>query len=587
MKRCPDCNRVETDDTLAFCRADGTPLVRESGAVGEDAGTLKLGTTPVAGDTETRIMPQVETAPTNEQNLGGLTAPTTVLDGRRAPGSTQELSKPHGRRRAVIAVAALVFTFAAALTYLYVLRGKGTASKNSIAVLPFQNASGDSDVEYLSDGITESLINSLSQLPNVRVLARGTMFSFKGKELNPQEVGKQLGVEAVLTGRVVQRGDSLTVQTDLVDVADGSQVWGERYIRKASDVLTVQEEIAREIVGKLRLRLSGERQEQVTRRGTENAEAYKLYLRGRYFWNRRTVEDFKRAMPFFQRAVELDPGFALAYAGLSDSYNLLAQYNGASYADTMPQAKAAALKALALDENLAEAHGSLGQYLVEYEHDWAGGEREYERAVELNPNYASAHLWHAELLNYLGRFEEARAQAQRAVELDPLSPIANSMPARISLFARRHDEAIATFRKNIDLNPDWYGDYEYLFHAYAARGMYSEAADAYAKYMTNARAAPPEEIRTTRESFAGSGWQGFLRHRVRYLEGESKREYINPRILAELYAYLGERDKAFAYLEEAYRTRVSLPELKHNPCYDKLRPDPRYAELIRRVGLPQ
>lgn len=345
MKRCPQCNRVEADDTLTFCRADGIPLVRESGAVSEGVGTLRFDSAPAIGETETRIPPG--------KALNRPTAPTTVLEARPASVNTRELSRLKSRRGVMVAAAVIIAAALAAFAYVYLSRGRSAAPKNSIAVFPFQNASGDPNMEYLSDGISESLVNSLSQLPNVRVLARSTMIRFKGQDADPQQVGKQLSVDTVLTGRVVQIGDSLNVQADLVNVADGSQVRGERYKRKASDILTVQEDITREIVGRLRPRLSGEQQERVTRRGTENAEAYKVYLQGRYFWNRRTVEDFKKAIPYFQKAIELDQGFALAYSGLSDSYNLLSQYGGARPADTMPQAKAAALKALALDESLA------------------------------------------------------------------------------------------------------------------------------------------------------------------------------------------------------------------------------------------
>ncbi|MGI9165295.1 MAG: hypothetical protein ACR2G5_02730, partial [Pyrinomonadaceae bacterium] len=252
MKRCPKCD-LEHNDTLNYCRADGTLLVSDRGAVSEGAGTLRFGSAPVASEPETRILSQA--GATTEEALSGTTAPTTVLDGQRAAGGTQELSKPKSRKKVVIAVAAIIVV--AAASYFYLSRGKSAAAKNSIAVLPFVNASSDLDVEYLSDGITESLINSLSQLPNVRVLARSTMFTYKGKDADPRTVGRELGVDAVLAGRVVQRGDSLTIQTDLVSVADGSQMWGERYSRKLTDVLAVQDDIVRDVSSKLRARLSG------------------------------------------------------------------------------------------------------------------------------------------------------------------------------------------------------------------------------------------------------------------------------------------------------------------------------------------
>ena len=456
---------------------------------------------------------------------------------------------------------------------------------SSIAVLPFENASGNSEMEYFSDGITESLINSLSQLPNTKVIARSSVFRYKGKELDLPHIAQELSVQAILNGRVVQRGETLLVSVDLIDVQNNTQLWGQQFTRKSADILALQEEIARQVTDSLRVRLTGVQDERIRKRYTYNEEAYKLYLQGRYYWNRRTIDDFKTAIPYFQKAIEIDPTFALAYSGLSDSYGLLASYGGA--ADTMPLAKAAALKALALDDNLAEAHGSLGQYLIENEDDFAGAEREYRRAIELNPNYASAYQWYAELLYLSGRFEEAQKQAQRAVELDPLSRIINSVFARVFLFARRYDEAITIFRKNIELNPDWYGDYEYLFYAYAAKSMYPEAVDAHIKFMTFARIAPPSEIKATQESFDKSGWQGFLQHRVKYLEGESERKDPTGGRLAEFYAFLGEKDKAFALLERAYKMKRSSLELKHLSSFDNLRTDPRFNDLTRRLGFPQ
>ncbi|MBA2527039.1 MAG: hypothetical protein H0V18_14850 [Pyrinomonadaceae bacterium] len=586
MKRCPQCRRIEVDDALAFCRADGSPLARESGAVGEVAGTLRLGPTAAAGDTETRILPQ-ETSAAGEFPSGA-TASTTVPAGRRASGSTQDLSKPKTRRVTIIAGAALLAVTLAAYGY-YRLAPHGGTMVSSVAVLPFQNASGDPNAEYLSDGLAESLINSLSQLQQLKVIARPSAFRYKGKDLDLAQVARELNVQAVINGRVVQRGDVLSISVELIDARNNAQLWGKQFTRKSSDIFALQEDITRQVTDSLRVRLMGEQRERLTKRYTDNEEAYKLYLQGRYFWNRRSVEDFKTAIPFFQKAIELDSDFALAYSGLSDSYNLLGQYQGgAPPKEVMPLAKGAALKALSLDEHLAEAHGSLGQYLIEYEYDWAGAEREFKRAIELNPNYASAYQWHAEQLMWEGRFEEAQKQARRAVELDPLSRIINSELARVALFARRYDEAIMIFKKNIELSPNWHGDYNYLWYAYAAKGMYAEAVDAYIKLMTFAKLAPPSEIQATQESFATSGWQGFLRHRVRYLEESSRREYVSPTEPAELYAYLGEKDQAFASLEKAYEIRVGdLKELKHKSSFDNLRDDPRFSNILRRVGLAQ
>ena len=506
------------------------------------------------------------------------------------PGSRAEQIVREIKQRKTIVSTTLSILLVAALGLVYWFAANRSTSIyarqiSSIAVLPFENASGDSEMEYFSDGITESLINSLSQLPNTKVIARSSVFRYKGKILDLPLIAKELSVEAILNGRVVHRGEALSVSIDLMDAQNNTHLWGRQFTRKSGDIFALQDEIARQVTDSLRLRLTGVQEERITKRYTYNEEAYKLYLQGRYYWNRRTIDDFRTAIPYFQKAIEIDPNFALAYSGLSDSYGLLASYGGGP--DTMPLAKAAASRALELDDNLAEAHGSLGQNLIEYEYDFAAAEREYKRAIELNPNYASAYQWYAELLYLSGRFEEAQKQAQRAVELDPLSRIINSVFARVFLFARRYDEAITTFRKNIELNPDWYGDYEYLFYAYAAKGMYPEAVDAYVKFMTLGRTAPPSEIKSTQESFAKSGWQGFLQHRVRYLEGESERKHAPHGRLAEFYAYLGEKDKAFALLENAYKMKRSSLELKHLTSFDNLRTDPRFNDLTRRLGFPQ
>ena len=283
MKRCPKCNRAESDDSLAFCRADGTRLLSDSGFVSESAGTLKLGSAPVTGEAGTRILPQQ--GATTDEALSRDTAPTTMLDRQRLGGGTQQLGEPKSRRVVVI-LAALIAVALTASAYLYLSRGKGAAAKNSIAVLPFVNASGDPNMEYLSDGISENIINSLSQLSNVRVVARTTMFSFKGKDADPRAVGRQMGVDAVLTGRVVQRGDTLSIQADLLNVSDGSQTWGEQYNRKLTDLVALQGEIARDVSNKLRLKLSGADEQKLTKTYTANPEAHQLYLKGLFYRNK-------------------------------------------------------------------------------------------------------------------------------------------------------------------------------------------------------------------------------------------------------------------------------------------------------------
>ena len=571
MKRCPKCRHVETDDTLAFCRADGTPLVRESGEVNEAAGTLKFNSQPPTGETPTHIV--------TGESVGSPTATTTVLSPQPATVWTQGLSKPKSHRSIIIVAVVLTAFVLAVSSYLYFSRAKNSVAKNSIAVLPFENASNDPDMEYLSDGISESIINSLSQLPNVRVLARSTMFTFKGKELNPQEVGRQLGVETVLTGRVVQRGESLTVQTDLVNVADGSQLWGERYNRTLTDVLAVQEEIVRDVSQKLQARLLGVGERKAY---TANHEAYQLYLKGRFFWNKRTAKDIEKAIQHFQQAIAIDPSYALAYTGLADSYALTPFYGGAQPRESMPKAREAARKALSLDDGLAEAHAALALILDDYDYDFAGAEREYRRALELNPNYVTARLWRSELLIHLGRHDEALAEIRRALELDPLSLIVNKVYGDCLYFARRYDEAAVQLNKTLELDSSFAVPHRVLGYIHEMKGDYASAVEEFAKFHElNGR---PDVAAAVRKSFAEGGWQGYLRTMI----GEHRPANLPSYMAARFHAALGEKEKAFSELNKAYEKReFFLVFLKVDPSLDPLRSDPRFAELMRKVGLPQ
>jgi TolB-like protein len=570
MKRCPKCNRAEPDDSLAFCRADGTRLVSDGSFVSEGAGTLRFDSAPVTGETETRILPTGE-------GLSRPTAPTTLLDGRQPSGDTQGLSKPKSRRGILIALAAVLAVALAATAYFYFSRDKSAAAKNSIAVLPFQNASGDPDMEYLSDGISESLINSLTQLSGVRVLARSTMFRFKGQDADPLAVGKQLGVDTVLTGKVVQVGDSLSVQADLVNVSDGSQLWGERYDRRPSDLVALQREIARDVSNRLRVKLSGADERKLAKSYTENPEAYQLYLKGRFHWNRRTNKDRQRAIEYYNQAIAVDPDYALAYAGLAETFPfpLMGTFN-----DRNPRFREAALKAISLDENLPEARNALGRILAVYDWDFAGAEREFRRAIELNPNYADAHYMLGQFLSILGRREESAAAYRRALEIEPVSLVFNSNYGTSLMYARRYDEAVAQLKRTLELDENFMGSHFQLALAYQAQGRYTESIEARAK------AAElndnHQEAALAREGFASRGWEGYLRAMTGYREASNLTFYF----AATCHAGLGEKEKAFEALKKSYENReVPLILLKVDPRLDPLRSDPRFADLIRKVGL--
>jgi len=493
------------------------------------------------------------------------------------------------RRRLVsisLAVATLM-VFVAGLYYLFSLtttKGPAAASMKvvpfSLAVLPFVNESGNSEVEYLSDGMTESLINSLSQLANLSVKARSTVFRYKGKNLEPQQVGSELKVQAVLNGWVVQRGEQLALGLELVDVRTGNQIWGEQYNRKLSDIVTLQSEIARDASNKLRLKLSGADEQKVTRSYTANPEAYQLYLRGRFHWDKRTLPSMQKAVEYLEQAVAADPGYALAYAGLADAYAALPLYNRqVPPREMMPKAKEAAQKALLLDDNLAEAHGALGFRLYAYDYDFARAELELKRALELNPKYVTAHLCYGVYLIDLGRFDQGFGEFQRSLELDPLS-LANNLNYGMYLFlARRYDEAITQLKKTIELDANFPAPHLGLAYAYWSKGMYAEGVEEWIRRYE--LLGNPQLAALARESFANGGMQELRRAMVGKLAPYDA--YGEARNLAQM----GEKDRAFAELNKAYENREFIVSLKVDPFLDPLRDDPRFRELLARIGFPQ
>jgi serine/threonine protein kinase/Flp pilus assembly protein TadD len=462
---------------------------------------------------------------------------------------------------------------------------RGSKAKVSLAVLPLTNASSDPNLDYLSDGITENIINNLSQLPKLRVMARSTVFRYKGREVDPQTVGRGLAVDAVLTGRVLQLGKQLIIGAELVDVADGSQLWGEHYNRKLSDILAMQEEIAKEISENLRLRLTGEEKKRLSKRHTENTEAYQAYLKGRYYWNKRTAEGFKKSIEHFQQAIEKDPSYALAYAGLADAHNLLGVYNYVATREAFPRAKAAATRALDLDATLAEAHTSLIFAGLYYDWDWLAAEREYKRAIELNPNYATAHQWYALSLPPRGRLEEAIVEMKRAQELDPLSLSINATLGWTYYFARQYDRAIEVCRKTLEMDKDFLWALWSLGMAYQQTGMFEEAIAEFQK--ARIHKDNPHPMAGLGHAYALAGKRSEAFAILDEMKEQSKRTYVPSYYLAAIHLALGQREEAFEWLENAYQERYCfLVYLKAEPMFDRLHSDPRFADLIRRVGLP-
>lgn len=452
----------------------------------------------------------------------------------------------------------------------------------SVAVLSFLNESGDPNADYLSDGISESLINSLSQLPQLKVIARSSSFMYKGKEVDPQQVASALGVQGIVMGRIVQRGDNLQISVELVNARDKTQMWGEQYNRKATDLLTVQWEISREISERLRLRLTAGEQTQFARRETANPQAYELLLKGRFSWNKGGTENQKKAIEYYQQAIAADPAYALAYAESSLSYYYLFAASVLDPKEFRPKAEAAARKALELDDSLAEAHLALS--LIDlFAWNWAAAERECKRAIELSPNLARAHIIYSFYLTFMGRHEQAIAEAKRAKELDPISPNTNSNVGFQLLLARQNDQAIEAAKKTLELDQNYPAAHALIGYAYAAKGQYPEAIAAYQKAIRLGDDSRDTQIYLG-AAYAKAGERAKAQAIVRKLE--TGKEYVSPGSLADLYVALGERDQAFAVLERAYAAHdAQLQFLGVNPNLDRLRSDPRFPDLLRRVGL--
>jgi TolB-like protein/DNA-binding winged helix-turn-helix (wHTH) protein/tetratricopeptide (TPR) repeat protein len=484
-----------------------------------------------------------------------------------------------------IAAVALLASLASA-SWFYIRAGRRGETIDSLVVLPFVNANADPNTEYLSDGITESLINSLSQLPNLKVMSRDSAFRYKGKETDAQTVGRELGVRAIFKGRVTQRGDTLNISAELIDARDSRHIWGQQYDRKLAEMVALREEIPREMASALRVRLTGAEERRLTKSYTANPEAYQDYLKGRYWLNKSTEEGFNKGIEYLQQAIARDPTYALAYSGLADCYSSLADFGLVPAKEGYLRAKDAALKAVELDDTLAEAHGSLALIKSSYDWDWSGADKEIRRAIELNPSYADAHRLHAEVLWQTGRLNEAIAESKGNLELDPIS-LGNNVDLGVEYFlARQYDQAIAQERKVLELDPNYIDAYYFRGMAYVKKSMYKEGMAEFEKGV----AISPVDT----EALTGLGY-GYAvtgrtveAHRILdKLNQLSKHEYISPVWRAKIYAGLEEKDKAFEWLEKAFEDRsiVSVGYIKTNPMFDPLRSDPRFADLLRRTNL--
>jgi serine/threonine-protein kinase len=561
-------NRDERYQTIKDLLLDLKTLRQELAFAGKLARSMAAkAKSATITEAQTKTRPAIESA----------TRPTI---GERGRTSAIKISN----RGRLIAVALLIVSLGVG-TYIYFTGGSENSGViNSVAVLPFANTSNDPNAEYLSDGISEALINSLTELQQLKVIARTTAFRYKGREVDPQVVGRELNVRAVLMGRVRQMGDMLNIQVDLVDATTGAQLWGAEYERKVSDVLAIKQTIAREVTEKLRLRLSGEEQQRLVKRDTTNAEAYQFYLRGRYFWNKRTADSLKKAMEEFEQAIDRDPNYALGYVGLADCYALLEEYAGLPSSEVLPKARAAVDRALQLDDSLAEATTS-SAFIYQKQWRWAKAEEEHKRAISLNPNYPTAHHWFAIYFDTKRQFDDALKEIKRAQELDPLSPVISNNVAFVYLLKNELDLAIEQSKRIIELDPNYPDVHDGLGFAYLKQRRYQEAIAEFQKTVELSGSASRYQG-DLGYCYAVTGRRAEAQAILKTLEEKYARREANGQSLAGVYASLGDKDRAFAWLEKDYQQRSGyLPNITWRFAFEDLRSDPRYADLVRRMGL--
>jgi serine/threonine protein kinase/tetratricopeptide (TPR) repeat protein len=535
----------------------------------------------------------------------GSTHPSVVQPSSTASGFSHAVASPSSSAVKVAGAAAVgrakpwkivvpvvgVLLIAAVGTWYWRSRAS-TVQIESIAVIPFASAGGNADTDLLSDGLTESLISSLAHVPQLKVKSRNSVFRYKGKEVDVQRLGKELTVDALLTGRVVQRGDAIQVSAELTNVQDNTEIWGEQYERKASDIIALQQQIAGDIANKLRAKLSGAEKQQVTRQGTQNAEAYQLYVKGRYYWNKRTPADVNTAISYFNQAIDKDPSYAVAYSGLADAYEILSYYGVDDPNDVVPKAKAAANKALELEPTLARPHAVLGLAKMTYDWDFSGGEAEFRKAFELDPSDASAHQWLAQVLGYIGgRPQEAIDEVNRARQLDPLAPIIASALGDVYLRNRQFDKAIEAEKKTLADNPSFGVAHWELANAYWGEHKYEQAVQEFQSYgQSTGNQSFAEYAAALDAGYHAGGWPAAERKAIEALHAQrkAKTDYLAAYEIAQFHADLGDKDQAFEWLDTAYQEHnIWVIGIPTDSRMDSLRSDPRYAELVRKIGLPQ
>ena len=565
MKRCPQCTRVETDEALKFCRVDGATLVSESGSLSSDAGTAKLGSAAASSEIETSVLPH-----RTDAEIDRPTAPTTVLPAAATPSPASELTRPK-RRGVVFGLIALAILGVVIGGYFYLTR-KTPAAIQSIAVMPFINDSGNTDGEYLSDGMTETLIKSLSLLPDLAVKSRSTVFTYKGRQITPKNIGNELNVQSVLIGHLIGgRGDQLHLTLELVDTRTENVIWTDDYDRRPSELIALQNLIAHDVSTKLRPRLSGADQQKLTKNYTNDPDAYRLYLQGRFYLNKRVGKLYDQAEGYFRQAIEKDPNFALGYAAL-------AEFIGER---DRPKAKEYIMRALALDNQLSDAHSTLGYQLM-LDYDFAASEREFKRAIELDPNNARAYQGNGWRLMMVGKYDESLASFDRAIEIEPtLADIRNNRAACLVAVGKL-DEAIAYIKETIKMDPTFAWTHSHISFLYRMKGDHAASVDERAR--ADELLDMPEAAKKLRDSFANGGWTAYLRELVSQDWGSLGSSQTRR---ASLLAELGEQEKAIAFLNDgATRGDSWLFSMKYDPAFDSLRGDPRFQVVLKKFDPP-
>jgi serine/threonine protein kinase/tetratricopeptide (TPR) repeat protein len=528
----------------------------------------------------TRTFPDVDHA----DSTGGRTRFTDKTVATPRPNSLSTLSRNPVVKLVALAVFLGLIALAVAKFYF------SAKPVDSVAILPFtfstaDNSPSDPEADYLSEGLTESIINNLSQSSSLKVIARSSVFRFKGKQIDPQEVGRELGVRTVFVGRITRHGDNITIKADLSDVLDNRQIWGEQYERKSSDLLGLQREIARDIINNLRLKFGQDEEKRLNKSYTDNGEAYELYLKGRYYWNKRTEDGFRKAIDFFQKAIDKDPNYAQADTGLADSYMLLSDWGFMTPLEGYSKARDAVVRALLIDDQLAEAHNSLAGIKGVLDWDWPGAESEYRKAITLNPNYATAHHWYALQLMLMGRTDESLAEIKQAQRLDPLSLGINKDFAVLLIWARRYDDALEQCRKTLEIDSTFLTMYPVMAQAYEGKQMNGEAVTQLQK--AHGWSPDDQEISISlAQAHALAGMKTEAQRILNELDKPPKEHQNLPNEMALLYALLGSKDQAFEILQKAYENHYFVvSEVKTDPRFEVLRSDSRYADLLRRIRL--